>query len=34
MLKDWKVDAAPPLLGYVRTNPKPAAQIPLLHRVR
>jgi len=30
MLKDWKVEDAPPLLGYVRTNPKPAAQIPLV----
>jgi uncharacterized membrane protein len=30
MLRDWKTEGAPPLLGYVRTNPKPAAQIPLL----
>jgi hypothetical protein len=30
MLRDWKPEDAPPLLGYVRTNPKPGAQIPLL----
>jgi uncharacterized membrane protein len=30
MLRNWNVEAAPPLLGYVRTNPKPGAQIPLL----
>jgi uncharacterized membrane protein len=30
MLRSWKPEDAPPLLGYVRTNPKPAAQVPLL----
>jgi hypothetical protein len=30
MLGSCKPEDAPPLLGYVRTNPKPAAQIPLL----
>jgi uncharacterized membrane protein len=30
MLRDWPADAAPPLLGYVRTRPKPIAQVPLL----
>ncbi len=30
MLRGWRPEAAPPLLGYVRTRPKPIAQIPLL----
>jgi len=30
MLRDWPVASAPPLLGYIRTRPKPIAQIPLL----
>lgn len=30
MLKDWNVADAPPLLGYVRTMPRPTAQTPLV----
>ncbi|MEM7698226.1 MAG: VWA domain-containing protein [Verrucomicrobiota bacterium] len=30
MLKDWDPDLAPPLLGYVKTNRKATAQIPLV----
>ncbi|MBU6300264.1 MAG: VWA domain-containing protein [Verrucomicrobia bacterium] len=30
MLRNWKAEVSPPLLGYVRTNPKPGAQVPLL----
>ncbi len=30
MLRDWDDEGVPPLLGYVKTNPKATAQVPLV----
>ncbi len=31
ILEDWEVEAAPPLLGYVKVQPKPLGQLLLVH---